>query len=118
MDGASMELIGQGYVDLIGKKLNLTVLVAPLKTVDRVIKMTPLVGYILAGSLVSIPLEITGDYAQPKISILPVAAVGRGLMGILERTVKLPLKIIEPMMPKEKIINPAKPEPIILNSEN
>ena len=118
MDGASMELIGQGYVDLIGKKLNLTVLVAPLKTVDRVIKMTPLVGYILAGSLVSIPLEVTGDYAQPKISILPVAAVGRGLMGILERTFKLPLKIIEPMLSKEKATDPAKPEPIILNSEN
>ena len=72
--------------------------------------MTPLVGYILAGSLVSIPLAVTGDYAHPEISVLPVAAVGRGVMGILERTFKLPLKIIEPMLPKEKIINPAKPE--------
>ncbi|RLC31640.1 MAG: hypothetical protein DRH32_03910, partial [Deltaproteobacteria bacterium] len=35
MDGASMELICQGYIDLTGKKLDLTVLVAPLKTVDR-----------------------------------------------------------------------------------
>jgi hypothetical protein len=106
MDGASMELIGQGYIDLIEKKLNLTVLVAPLKTIDRVIKMTPLVGYILAGSLVSIPLAVTGDYAQPEISVLPVAAVGRGLMGILERTFKLPLKIIEPMLPKTKSLTP------------
>jgi uncharacterized protein YhdP len=105
MDGASMELIGQGYIDLIEQKVNLTVLVAPLKTVDRVIKMTPLVGYILAGSLVSIPLAVTGDYAQPKISILPIAAVGRGVLGILERTLKLPLKIIEPIFSKEEVTN-------------
>ena len=100
MDGASMELICQGYIDLIDKKLDLTVLVAPLKTVDRIIKFTPLVNYILAGSLVSIPLKVTGDYAHPEISILPVSAVGRGLLGILERTFKLPLKIIEPILPK------------------
>ncbi len=100
MDGASMELICQGYIDLINKKLDLTVLIAPLKTVDRVIKMTPLVGYVLAGSLVSIPLKVTGDYAHPKISILPVSAVGRGVLGIIERTLKLPFKIIEPILPK------------------
>jgi len=100
MDGASMELICQGTIDLINKKIDLTVLVAPLKTVDRIIKITPLVGYVLAGSLVSIPLKVTGDYAHPKISILPVSAVGKGLLGIIERTLKLPLKIIDPILPK------------------
>ena len=102
MDGASMELVCQGDIDLTTRQLDLTVVVAPLKTVDRVIKMTPLVGYLLQGTLVSIPLKVTGDYARPKISILPVSAVGRGLMGIMERTFKLPLKIIEPILPNGK----------------
>ena len=40
-------MAGQGEMDLAEGKVNLTVLAAPLKTVDRIINLIPLVRYIL-----------------------------------------------------------------------
>jgi len=53
------------------------------------------VGYITGGSVLSAPVKIKGRTADPQLVPLPPAAVGRGLAGILERTLKAPLKIVE-----------------------
>jgi len=100
MDGDSMELACQGYVDLIRKKMDLNILVSPLKTVDRVVKKTPLLKHVLAGTLVSIPLKISGDLSNPKVHTLAPSAMGSGLLGIMKRTFQLPIKIIEPVLPE------------------
>jgi uncharacterized protein YhdP len=99
LDGASMELVWQGEVDIMAEKMDLKVLVAPLKTVDFVVKMIPLVRDILGGNLVAIPVRVTGDLKNPTVRLLSASAVSPDLTGIMKRTFRLPLKVIEPFVP-------------------
>jgi hypothetical protein len=96
LDGSSMELVGQGEIDLMAGKMDLTVLVAPLKTVDFAVKQIPLVRDILGGTLVSIPVRVRGDLENPTVSPLSPSAVGSELVGIMRRIIRLPMKIIHP----------------------
>ncbi|MES0363113.1 MAG: AsmA-like C-terminal domain-containing protein, partial [Desulfobacteria bacterium] len=91
-----------GDIDLVNKKLDLRVLVAPLKTVDSVVKKIPLVNHVLGGTLVSIPIKVEGDWGNPTVTPLSPSAVGSGLMGIMKRILELPFKIIEPLVPMGK----------------
>ncbi len=102
VDGTTMQLVGQGEVDLVTDDIKLTVLVAPFKTIDFLVSKIPGVRYILGGTLISIPLRVTGDLNDPSIVVLSPTAIGSGLMGMMKRTLSLPVKIIEPIIPKEK----------------
>ncbi|RLB28846.1 MAG: hypothetical protein DRG66_02980 [Deltaproteobacteria bacterium] len=102
IDGTSMEIVGHGNVDLIDQKVDVLVLVAPLKTVDIIVKKIPLVKDILGGSLISVPFRIKGNMENPKVTPLSLKAVGSGLLGIMKRTLQLPVKVIQPVLPKEK----------------
>ena len=102
IDSPSMGIAIEGDIDLIKKKVNLVVLVAPFKTVDRIVKIIPLVGTIMGGNLISIPFRAVGDLDDPDVIPLSPTAVGSGLLGILERTLKLPITIIQPVLPDSK----------------
>ena len=102
IDSPSMGIAIEGDIDLIKKRVNLVVLVAPFKTVDRIVKIIPLVGNILGGNLISIPFRAIGDLGDPDVIPLSPTAVGSGLLGILERTLKLPITIIQPVIPGSK----------------
>ncbi|HXX81637.1 MAG TPA: AsmA-like C-terminal domain-containing protein, partial [Thermodesulfovibrionales bacterium] len=102
VDGATMKIAAQGTVDLKDDTLDAKVLISPLKKTDFIIKKTPIIGSILGGSLVSIPLRVSGDMEDPKVSYHPVSAVGSGLLGIMERTIKAPVKLFDPFLPDEK----------------
>lgn len=98
--GSSLVIVVQGNVDIVRQRLDLTVLVAPFRTLGIVISYIPIVGYIFGGSLVSIPLGVRGPLDKPTVTPLPPEAVGKQLLGLLERIVKLPWKIIQPLLPK------------------
>jgi hypothetical protein len=100
LDSPSMELACQGYIDYPENEMDLTILAAPLKTVDSVVEKIPLVGYILDGHLVTIPVRVKGDLRNPKVTPLAPSAVGSGLLGIMKRTLKLPIKVIDPLTPE------------------
>ena len=102
IDSPSMGIAIEGDIDLSKNKVNLVVLVAPFKTVDRIVKIIPLVGTILGGNLISIPFRAVGDLGDPDVIPLSPTAVGSGLLGILERTLKLPITIIQPVLPGSK----------------
>ncbi len=102
IDGTTMQLVGQGEIDIPNSSVNLTVLVAPFKTVDFLVSKIPLINYVLKDTLISIPLRITGSLEDPSITILSPAAVGKGVLGIMKRTLMLPFKIIEPIIPRTK----------------
>jgi hypothetical protein len=99
LDGASMEIVCEGNLGLFDKKLDLKLLVAPFKTVDSVVKRIPGLGYILGGSLVSIPVKVTGTLTDPRVTYLDVSEVESGLVGIMKKAFKYPVKIL---YPKEK----------------
>lgn len=98
IDGAAMGIACEGDIDLVDHKINLLILVAPFKTVDRIVDLLPLIGGILGGKLISIPFRAKGDINDPDVYPLPPTAVGSGILGILERTLKLPITIIQPVI--------------------
>lgn len=98
IDGLIMEIAAKGIVSLKDEKISMTLLAAPLKTVDSVIKKIPLVRDVLGGSLLSVPFNVSGNLNDPKVVILPPTAVAEGLLGMLTRTLQLPVKIIEPLI--------------------
>jgi hypothetical protein len=102
LDGPTLQMAAQGEVYLAEGKVNLTVLVAPLRTVDRIINLTPLVRYIFAGTLITVPVKVSGDLKDPKVTALSPSAIGSELLGIMKRTLRLPLHIIQPLVPKKK----------------
>ncbi len=104
IEGSSMDIACSGDVELVEKKLDLKLLVAPLKSANFVIKHTPLIERIFGGNPISIPLKVTGDISAPKVAPLSPKEVGSGLLGIIKRSLGLPLKGIEPLIrgPKEE----------------
>ena len=113
IDSPSMEIISQGYVDYIRNKIDVMVLVAPFKTVDWVVKKIPLVRRVLRGTLIAVPIKVTGDLADPKVSPMSASAVGSSLLDVMKRTVELPLELmdVEPTGGAEDIpIEPNEPK--------
>jgi hypothetical protein len=102
LDCPTLEMAGQGEIDLADGKVNLTVLVAPLKTVDRIIKLMPLVNHIFAGTLVTIPVRVSGYSKDPKVNSISPSGVGSELLAMMKRTLGLPFKLVEPLMPRKK----------------
>jgi hypothetical protein len=100
LKGPSMEIASRGEIDLIGRKINLTVVVAPFRTIDYVISKIPLIRYVLGGSLISMPVKVTGDLKDPRVTPLSPSAVGSDLLGIMKRTLDLPVRMIQPFWPK------------------
>jgi hypothetical protein len=102
IDSSAMNIVGQGEFDLKNYTVRMTVLVAPFTTVDKVVSKIPVVNYILQETLVSIPVTVRGKISDPEVKLIPASAVGDGVLGILKRTVKAPVKIIEPVLPEER----------------
>jgi AsmA-like C-terminal region/AsmA family len=100
LDGPSVKWAGEGSVDIVAKTLDLTLLVAPLTTVDSVVSRIPVISGVLGGSLVSIPVKVTGSLDDPQVTPLAPSAVGKGLLGIMTRTLKLPITLIQPLLPE------------------
>ncbi len=74
-----------------------------MKTVNRVVKLVPLVRDVLDGRLVAIPVTVTGSLKDPKVTPLSPSAIGDELLAMMKRAFGLPLKLIEPLIPsKEK----------------
>ena len=85
IDAPSMGVTGHGTIDLFAKEVDIKVLVSPFNTADFVIKKTPIIRGILGGTLVSIPIHVTGDFENPKISYLSPSAVGKKLLNITKQ---------------------------------
>ncbi|EKD39256.1 MAG: membrane protein-like protein [uncultured bacterium] len=99
MDGETLDLIGYGEIDLEKKTLDGQLLAAPFKTVDTIVKYIPGVNYLLGGSLVAIPIGITGVLGDPRVEVMSASAVGSSLYNLAERTIKSPLKLFDTFNP-------------------
>jgi hypothetical protein len=82
--------------------MDLKVLVAPFEIVDTVLRNIPLVKNITGRNFVSIPFKIEGDLENPEVSSLSPSAIGSGILGIMEKVLKAPVHLIQPLIPSEK----------------
>ena len=99
LDATSMKIVGRGDIDLVRNEADLLVLVAPFRTVDYALNKVPVVRSLFGGSLLSIPVKVTGNLDDPKVRVSSISAVDSGILGILKNAVKLPVKLVEPVIP-------------------
>ncbi len=102
MDAPSFNMVATGEIDYVAKSVDLNLLAAPLRTIDSILKRIPIVKDITGGSLVAVPVKVTGSFSDIKTEYIPLSAVGTGLLGIMERTIKLPISIFQPSAPAKQ----------------
>jgi hypothetical protein len=101
LNGPTVGIAGEGSLDLIGRKVDLQLIVAPLKTVDFIVERTPVVSSITGGNLITVPVRVRGDWRNPNATLLSASAVGSRLLAIMKNTLMLPVEIVEPVIPKQ-----------------
>ena len=102
MNSTAMDIVVQGDMDLLNEQLNLSMLASPFTLTDRLIRLIPVAGYILGGTLISVPIKVDGPMKDPKVRILPFSEIGSGMWGIMKRTLETPVKIVEPLVGEGK----------------
>jgi hypothetical protein len=91
---AGVGLAATGWISLTDYQSRLSVLVAPFGRLDRIVRGVPVVGYVLGGAITSVPVGVSGDIRDPLVVPLGPAAITSELLGIFERTLKLPGKLV------------------------
>ncbi|MCG8552286.1 MAG: AsmA-like C-terminal region-containing protein [Desulfobacterales bacterium] len=102
IDADNMAIIAEGWADPLNDSLDITLLVAPFKTIDTIIKYIPIVNTILNGRLVSFPVRAYGKMSDPTVVALHPSAVGKGLLNLLGDLIKTPGRLIEGIKDNEK----------------
>ncbi len=95
LDGPSVEIGSYGTFNLLTRQIDLVVTVAPLKTVDRIIKKVPVLRTILGGNLLAIPVRVKGHVDDPQVVPLDPTAIGENLFNMLKRTFTMPVKLFK-----------------------
>ncbi|HEY2338327.1 MAG TPA: AsmA-like C-terminal region-containing protein [Burkholderiales bacterium] len=93
-DSEAARVAANGRIGLVAADTHLNVLVGLLTNVDRVVGAVPLVGDVLGGTLAALPVEVRGDIRDPLVVPLGARAVTDRLLGIFERTLKIPGKLV------------------------
>ena len=96
----TIAMVASGTAGYLDQALDLMVLSHPLTTVDTVVQAVPVVRHILGRDFLAVGVKVTGTIGDPKVSVTPGRDVGKGLVGILERTVTLPVKVFDPASPE------------------
>jgi uncharacterized protein YhdP len=100
-DSDAARIAASGRIDLQGANSRLDVLVGMLNTVDRVAGAIPIIGDIFGSTMLALPVSVSGDIRDPLVVPLGPRAVTDRLLGIFERTLKLPGKLVVPPAAKE-----------------
>jgi len=79
----------------MNRQHDLTIVVAPLKTVDAMVDKIPVLNDVLDKGLVIHPVKVTGDWQEPQLYLLSPTAVGGEVLGIMLRTLKAPVTLLE-----------------------
>ena len=95
LDGNSLKLTGRGEINMIEHQLDISLLAAPLKTVDRIVGKIPIIRKITGGTLLSLPIRIHGSIQDPAIVPLAPSTVSEGLLNLMKNTVKTPFELVE-----------------------
>jgi hypothetical protein len=109
MKGPMMQLAFQGNVGMRDQAMDVTVFVVPLKSIVTVASKIPLIGRIVKGEIISIPVKVSGTLKKPQYIPLAPEAVGKQAVRLLRSLILLPVEIIQPIVPDTGYAAPAPP---------
>ena len=98
LESPALGLTASGEIERRKQTLALQGLVAPLDTINRVVKRVPLVGRVFGASLVVIPVSVSGEWRDPQVKVLPAAAIGATLLNLMAATFKAPIELLDPLV--------------------
>ncbi|MGQ9498814.1 MAG: hypothetical protein ACUVQ6_00280 [Dissulfurimicrobium sp.] len=99
INGTGLNIFATGSIDLNSLDSDLTFLIAPFKTIDTIITKVPILGRVLGGkrgSVITIAVGVKGPIGDPDVTFLPAGTVGRGVLGLVTDTLKIPYYLVEP----------------------
>jgi hypothetical protein len=96
LTGATLNLAAAGEIDFGSDRIDVTVLVAPFKTLEYILSKIPLVRNILANRLITVPVRLTGSLSNPDITLLDPQAIGENILEIMRRILELPFLVLSP----------------------
>jgi hypothetical protein len=99
IDGRTLWIGSRGEIDIVTQQIDFTIMVSPFKTIDRIINAIPGLRWILGGRLVAIPMQAVGSLDDPRVIPLSPSAVGTSIVEMIERTLLLPIQVIQPLVP-------------------
>ncbi len=94
----AMNLSLVGTHNLIDDSLDFTLGVMPLRTVDKIITSVPIAGWVLTGkdkALLTAHFKIEGTSEAPEVTPVPIESISKTIFGLIQRTLSLPIKLIE-----------------------
>ena len=100
IQASPLTLTAQGGIDVGGKRIDLKGLVSVAMPGSQVVRHVPLIGGLLGGSLVGIPIRITGSLDRPDITYLSPADVSAELLNVPLRILGAPLDAIRLFTPR------------------
>jgi len=100
-DGSCVKAVLHGEIDLVRDKVDMVALVAPMRTVERVCRVVPLVGKLVNEALVTVPVSIKGDLADPEVVQLAPGAASAELLGVMKKVFNLPFVLFHPLLQNE-----------------
>jgi len=92
-------ITGNATIDVEHKQIDAKGLVSVLMPGDSIIRRIPIVGSLLGGSILGIPVRVTGSLEHPDVTYLSPTDVGAELLNIPMRILGLPLEAIRLFTP-------------------
>jgi len=96
--GEGLNLFYHGELHLDDYDLDLTLLIAPLKTFDTMISKVPIIGHPVMDkyeSVITIPVAVKGPIDDPVITPLHPSAIGDKILDLVRDTILMPYTILK-----------------------
>ncbi len=110
INGRGLDMLGEGKINISNMDSNLTVYIIPLKTIDSVLNMVPVVGRAVGGRkghIVTIPVSISGNIKDPDLNVMSIKAVGLSTLKWIGDTFLLPYDLLIKPFTDDKETSPS-----------
>jgi len=95
IEASPYAITAEGKADFERNSIDGKGLVTVLLPASKILKSIPLVGSIVSGSFIGIPVSVSGSMERPQVSYLSPAALGAELVNIPLRILNLPLGMLQ-----------------------
>lgn len=98
MSSPVFNAVGYGKTDIPGRSFDFVLGTQPHETIDNLVNMIPILGYIIEGEKGSVLLytfKVKGPFSNPDVNFVPFESLGQGVGGILKRLLFSPIKMLQ-----------------------